>query len=114
MVMGKRESGSQAHLFVTVEQVLKNTAHPFYEQVNKLLDHVGFDACIQQRCRKLYAQTRGAAESTTGSLLSLPAVELLPKPVVEVPGRDRLIEPLVEEVLQPLVHSLPQCLVAHP
>jgi transposase len=60
MAMGKRKP-RQESLFLTTDQLLSSTGHPFYQKLNSLLDEAHFDRWIETRCAACYAQeeTRG-------------------------------------------------------
>ncbi len=54
MAMGKRDCEDQANFWIP--KALPMTAsHPFYEQVNRILDGQGFDSFVEGLCRKFYA-----------------------------------------------------------
>jgi transposase len=59
MSMGQRKRDEQAAFWVATEDLPQSGGHPFYEQVNKILEAEGFDAFAERRCRKFYADTLG-------------------------------------------------------
>ena len=59
MAMGERKGDEQSAFWVATEDLPQSGGHPFYEQVNKILDAEGFDAFAERRCRKFYAATLG-------------------------------------------------------
>src|SRR5262245_61903341 len=54
--MGKGKRERQEALFVTAGQLPRSAGHPFYRQLNRLLAEAGFDAWIEERCERYYAQ----------------------------------------------------------
>ena len=40
--------------------------HPFYERLNELLEEAGFDALVEERCRKFYAAKMGRPSLAPG------------------------------------------------
>lgn len=59
MAMGQRKTEAQSTFWVATEDLPRTGGHPFYEQVNKILDAEGFDAFVEQRCAKFYADGMG-------------------------------------------------------
>ena len=59
MSMGKRKREAQADFWVATAELPQSGGHPFYEQVNKILDAEGFDAFAERRCAKFYAEVMG-------------------------------------------------------
>ncbi len=59
MAMGKREREEQPPLWVTHEQLPRSQGHPFYNTLNQVLAHCGFDAWIEEACRPFYAEVMG-------------------------------------------------------
>lgn len=59
MAMGKRESESQGDLWIVAAELPQSAAHPFYDRVNEILKAEGFDAFVENRCRKFYAEKLG-------------------------------------------------------
>lgn len=56
MAMGKRKQARQESLFITAEQLPRSQGHPFYKQLNQLLDEAGFDRWLERRCQRYYDQ----------------------------------------------------------
>ena len=54
MAMGKRKQARQESLFVTADQLPRSQGHPFYKQLNQLLDRAGFDRWLESRCQQYY------------------------------------------------------------
>jgi transposase len=58
MALGKRKR-EQQDLWVAAGDLPQSPGHPFYCQLNKLLDEAGFDDRVEQLCAKYYAEKRG-------------------------------------------------------
>jgi transposase len=59
MSMGKRKREAQADFWVATAELPQSGGHPFYEQLNKILDAEGFDQFAEDRCAKFYAEKMG-------------------------------------------------------
>jgi len=59
MAMGKRKREEQGALWIAATDLPQGGGHPFYQQVNKVLDAEGFDRFVEERCRPFYADTTG-------------------------------------------------------
>jgi len=59
MSMGNRKCETQADFWVATVDLPQSGGHPFYEQLNKILDAEGFDKFVEGRCAKFYATTMG-------------------------------------------------------
>jgi len=59
MAMGQREREEQSELWIVAAELPRGGAHPFYDRVNEILDKEGFDAFVEDRCRKFYAKQLG-------------------------------------------------------
>jgi hypothetical protein len=59
MSMGQRRREGQAEFWVACEDLARSGGHPFYEQLNKILDAEGFDAFAEGRCAPFYAEGQG-------------------------------------------------------
>jgi len=59
MAMGKRKPDEQASFWIPTAELPRTGGHPFYEQLNKILDAEGFDRFVEELCRKFYADKRG-------------------------------------------------------
>lgn len=55
MTMGRRKP-CQESLFVCTSELSSGLGHPFYRQLNELLDEVGFDRWIESKCQQYYKQ----------------------------------------------------------
>ncbi len=59
MAIGRRKSARQADLWVSTSDLARSPGHPFYERVNALLSKSSFDAFVEARCAKFYAEKLG-------------------------------------------------------
>jgi transposase len=60
MAMGTRkQQGQQEELWVAAAKLPRSAGHPFYERLNELLEEAGFDAFVEERCRRFYAPKMG-------------------------------------------------------
>jgi len=59
MAMGKHRRIRQPSMWVATQDLPRSAAHPFYERLNQLLDHAGFDAFVERACAKFYAPVLG-------------------------------------------------------
>jgi len=59
MAMGKRARHQQCDFWVETASLPPAPAHPFYVQVNQILESQGFDSFVEGLCRKFYAKTMG-------------------------------------------------------
>ena len=59
MAMGKREPENQGSFWIPTAALPVSASHPFYEQVNRILDSQGFDRFVEDLCRKFYADKMG-------------------------------------------------------
>src|SRR5437870_6125971 len=67
MAMGRREQQRQQEEFWIAHTELPRTAaHPFYEQLNRLLEGRGFDEWVEQQCVRFYAETMGRPSLAPG------------------------------------------------
>jgi transposase len=58
MSLGKRRPRQkQAPIWIEAASLAMPSAHPFYERLNQLLDHRGFDRFAEETCRPFYLQT---------------------------------------------------------
>jgi len=64
--MGKRNRKLQSELWVSANELPKTPGHPFYQQLNRLLDEHGFDAFVEAECASFYAPTRGRPSVAPG------------------------------------------------
>jgi transposase len=59
MAMGTRERDDQGTFWVATSALPMSAAHPFYEQVNRILDRRGFDGFVEGLCGKFYHERMG-------------------------------------------------------
>ena len=59
MAMGKRKRDEQSSFWIAATALPQSGGHPFYQQVNKILDAEGFDEFVEQCCRGFYADKMG-------------------------------------------------------
>ncbi len=66
MAMGTRQDREQQEeLFYATEQV-ETPGHPFYEELNQVLDRAGFDAFCERACAKFYHSKLGRPSMAPG------------------------------------------------
>ncbi len=59
MAVGKRKREEQGALWIAAGDLPQSGGHPFYVQVNRILDSAGFDRFVEARCRGFYADKMG-------------------------------------------------------
>lgn len=59
MALGKRRHHREQELFIAVTSMPRSPGHPFYRQLNLLLQEAGFDKEVESMCKPLYAEGRG-------------------------------------------------------
>lgn len=59
MAMGKREQQDQGQFWIPTEQLPTAASHPFYEQLNRILDKNGFDGFTENLCTQFYHERMG-------------------------------------------------------
>src|SRR5260370_17231208 len=60
MGMGRREKlRRQEQLLIAHTELPRTVAHPFYEQLNRVLEGRGFDEFVEQQCSQFYAEKMG-------------------------------------------------------
>ena len=59
MAMGRRNPERQESLFVETAALVDAPGHPFYERLNGVLAFHSFDAFVEERCARFYAQRMG-------------------------------------------------------
>lgn len=57
--MGKREQQEQGQFWIATSQLPTSAAHPFYEQLNRILDRHGFDDYVEGLSAKFYHERMG-------------------------------------------------------
>ena len=67
MAMGTRKQQErQEGFWVATADLPRSAGHPFYERLNELLEEAGFDALVEERCRKFYAAKMGRPSLAPG------------------------------------------------
>lgn len=65
--MGRKSRGEQQERFwIPCNELPRTVAHPFYEQVNRLLDKHGFDRFAESACAQFYASRMGRPSLAPG------------------------------------------------
>ena len=59
MAMGRRKREEQGAFWIAAGDLPQSGGHPFYVQVNRILDAAGFDRFVEARCRGFYAKKIG-------------------------------------------------------
>ncbi|MFB3111678.1 MAG: transposase [Gemmatimonadales bacterium] len=59
MTLGKRRKHREQDLFIASTSMPRSPGHPFYRQLNRLLDDAGFDEKVESLCKPLYVEGRG-------------------------------------------------------
>ncbi|MFH1108013.1 MAG: transposase, partial [Planctomycetota bacterium] len=59
MAMGRRKREEQGALWIVATDLPQSGGHPFYQQVNKILEAEGFDRFVEKQCRAFYADQVG-------------------------------------------------------
>jgi len=72
MAMGRREQQrGQEELWIAHTELPRTAAHPFYQQLNRLLEGRGFDEYVEQQCARFYAETMGRPSLAPGRYFRL-------------------------------------------
>ncbi len=66
---GKRDR--QASMWVATADLPKSAGHPFYAQLNRVLDDAGFDTFVEAQCAPFYADGIGRPSLAPGRYLGL-------------------------------------------
>src|SRR5579864_9205490 len=67
MAMGRRASQRrQEAIWIAHTDLPRTVAHPFYEQLNRLLDERGFDKWVEEQCGRFYAEKMGRPSLAPG------------------------------------------------
>jgi transposase len=65
--MGRREKlRRQEQLWIAHTELPRTVAHPFYEQLNRVLEGRGFDELVEQQCSQFYAEKMGRPSLAPG------------------------------------------------
>ena len=71
MAMGKRKTHQQETLFVAAADLPRGVSHPFYAKLNEVLAGWKFDAFVEERCAKFYADKMGRPSLEPGKYFRL-------------------------------------------
>jgi transposase len=72
MAMGRREQQrTQEKLWIAQTELPRTVAHPFYEQLNRLLEAGSFDRFVEAECARFYAATMGRPSLMPGRYFRL-------------------------------------------
>src|SRR5229473_2462535 len=72
MGMGRREKQRrQEQLWIAHTELPRTVAHPFYEQLNRVLEGRGFDEFVEQQCSDFYAEKMGRPSLAPGRYFRL-------------------------------------------
>jgi transposase len=72
MAMGKRKRKlRQSTMWITTSDLPRTAAHPFYEQMNRILEQAGFDAHVEKLCEPFYAERMGRPSLLPGRYFRL-------------------------------------------
>jgi len=62
----RKQQERQEELWVATAALPRSAGHPFYERLNELLEEAGFDAFVEERCRRYYAPKMGRPSLVPG------------------------------------------------
>src|ERR1700681_2352882 len=72
MGMGRKEQQRrQEELWIAHTDLPRTVGHPFYEQLNRLLEERGFDEYVEQQCARFYAEKMGRPSLAPGRYFRL-------------------------------------------
>src|SRR6516225_8609300 len=72
MAMGRRaKQRRQETMWIAHTELPRTVAHPFYEQLNRLLEERGFDDFVEQQCARFYAERMGRPSLAPGRYFRL-------------------------------------------
>ena len=72
MGMGRKEQHRrQEELWIAHTDLPRTVGHPFYEQLNRLLEEHGFDEYVEQQCAPFYAEKMGRPSLAPGRYFRL-------------------------------------------
>src|SRR6266704_3014848 len=72
MGMGRKEQQRrQEELWIAHTELPRTVGHPFYEQLNRLLEESGFDEYVEQQCARFYAEKMGRPSLAPGRYFRL-------------------------------------------
>ena len=67
----RKQQERQEGFWVATTNLPRSAGHPFYERLNGLLEEAGFDAFVEERCRKFYAPRMGRPSLAPGMYFRL-------------------------------------------
>ena len=67
----RKQQERQEELWIAAAELPRSAGHPFYERLSALLEEAGFDAFVEERCRKFYAPTMGRPSLAPGMYFRL-------------------------------------------
>ena len=70
MAMGRRKPKQQG-LWVSADEIVKPTSHPFYAKMNAVLDDNKFDRKVEHLCRRFYRPVKGRPSLAPGAYFRL-------------------------------------------
>ena len=70
MAMGKRKS-EQGPMWIAATELPVSPGHPFYVQLNAILDAAGFDRFVEEHCQPFYAPVMGRPSLAPGRYFRL-------------------------------------------
>jgi len=68
--MGKKRN-RQGSMWIATRDLARSPGHPFYERLNRLLEHHGFDVFVEEQCRSFYADRLGRPSVPPGMYFRL-------------------------------------------
>lgn len=72
MAMGRKaKQRRQEAIWIAHTDLPRTVAHPFYEQLNRLLDERGIDEWVEQQCARFYAEKMGRPSLAPGRYFRL-------------------------------------------
>jgi transposase len=72
MGMGRRaKQRRQDELWIAHTDLPRTVAHPFYEQLNRVLEGRGFDEWVEAQCARFYAERMGRPSLAQGRYFRL-------------------------------------------
>jgi transposase len=66
MAMGTSRQETQETLWIPAASVVRSPSHPFYQQLNAILDKHGFDRHVEGLCQGFYSETMGRPSVAPG------------------------------------------------
>ena len=67
----KAKQQRQEPLWIAHTELPRTVAHPFYEQLNRVLEERGFDEFVEQQCSRFYAVKMGRPSLVPGQYFRL-------------------------------------------